>query len=163
MRPKDKQIVTDHDQLQNVVAAQHHAVATSFRVQINGTSISAYSAHEHRVSIGAGHKTFKAILRGKDIIQITGHEGVLVLASDSPAGCTGIAAVPYGAGGYYTSYMGGYSRLHGDSYLTPDLFDSSVRLRDAYIDTATDEAVLEFYNVSSSTRSIYCYGTVVVK
>jgi hypothetical protein len=59
--------------------------------------------------------------------------------------------------------MGGYSRLHGDAYLTPNLFGGMVRLRDAYIDTATDEAVLEFYNHRPIARIMLCYGTVMVK
>jgi len=163
MRPADRQIQDGHDDLLGVTSEQHHPIPQTIKVQINSASISGLSSYEHRVSIGPGHKTFLANLRGNEVIQITGHAGALVLASDSSGQCSGISAKPYGAGGYYTSYMGGYSRLHGDSYLTPDLFGSSVRLRDAYIDTATDEAVLEFYNVNAASRSVVCYGTIMVK
>ena len=64
----------------------------------------------------------------------------------------------------YYVYMGAFSRLHGDSYLSDNEFGgNSIVLRDAYIDTATDEGVLEFYNRSSTTKKLVAYGTVMVK
>jgi len=105
----------------------------------------------------------RVILRGNQSVNIQGHTGVSIVASDVAGGCSAIGIKPYGAGGYYTSYMGGYSRLHGDSYLTPNMFGGTVRLRDAYFDTATYEPVLEFYNWRPFGTFFLAYGTGLVK
>lgn len=83
--------------------------------------------------------------------------------------CSSIGLKPYGPGsGYYTSYMGGYSRLHGDSYLSPSMFgptfsSPTIRLRDAYFDTATNQVVLEFYNTNVVSKNLTVYGNGLVK
>lgn len=157
-----KHIVTDHDALTNIEDDDHHPSVVYYDIIINSQSIPAGTAWEHREALGgSGHKTMRAILRGSQSVDVQGHTGVFVIAGDVSAECSGIGIKPYGAGGYPTSYMGGYSRLHGDSYLTPPMFGGGIRLRNAYIDGA--DAVLEFYNSAVITRFMSCYGSVVVK
>jgi hypothetical protein len=156
-----EQIVTDHDMLLDVGEDDHHPSVVYYDVIVNSQSIPASSAWEHREPLGQpGHKTLRAILRGDENVDIQGHTGVFVVAGDSAGECSGIGIKPYGSG-YVTSYMGGYSRLHGDAYLTPPMFGGGVRLRNAYIDGS--DAVLEFYNAAAVTRFMSCYGSVVVK
>jgi len=162
MRIDQKRVVTDHDLMTEVLPDDHHGQVESYTLAINSQAIAALSAWEHRASLAtADHKTLRAILRGYKSMDIQGHEGCFVLGTDTSAECTGIGLQPYGAGGYVTSYMGGYSRLHGDTYLSHRMFGSGIYLRDAYIDGS--DAVLEFYNSSGLTRFLRVYGTVIVK
>ena len=87
---------------------------------------------------------------------------VFVVASAVAGQCCGISSKPYGSGGYTTSYMGGYDRVHGASYLSRDCFGSFIYLRDVWIDGT--EVVLEFFNADTvSAQNMSCYGMVVVK
>lgn len=159
-----KPTVLDHDLLiGGMDPHKHHPQGVSYTILINSQAIPANSAWEHRYDLGmSGYKTIRALLRGYQSVDIIGHTGVFVIGSDVSGECTGIGIKPYhGPGGYTTSYMGAYSRIHGDSYLTPNLFGGMVRLRDCYIDD--DEAVLEFYNHRPLERTMSCYGTVLVK
>lgn len=162
MKLKNTGKITDHSLLQNIGENDHHQRGTSATVLINSQSIPATSAYEHRIDLGvSGFKTFRALLRGADLVDIQGHTGVFVLASDVSEDCSGVGIRPYGGSGV-TSYMGAYSRIHGDSYLAPfGMFGTSITLRDAYIDG--DEAVLEFYNASGVAQNLSCYGTLVIK
>jgi hypothetical protein len=155
--------ITDHSLLQNVGEDDHHLRGISATVLINSQAIPGLSAYEHRISLGVtGFKTFRALLRGANSTDTQGHDGVFILANDTSEQCTGIGVNPYGAGGYTTTYMGAYSRIYGDSYLTPvGMFGSGITLRDAYIDG--DEAVLEFLNTSWLSQNLKCYGTLVIK
>lgn len=160
MRLEDHGVVLDHALLQGVGAHDHHPGVESFKIQINAQSISP-GAYEHRVTVGQeNHKTVTAILRGYDNVGIQGHEGAYIVGGETAGQCSGMGLVPYGGGGW-TSYMGSYSRLHGDSYLTRGHFRNSIYLRDVWIDG--DEVVLEFYNPSGSSQLLTVYGTVVVK
>lgn len=157
----NRYVITDHDSMIGVAEEDHHPQGTSYTILINSQAISAYSAYEHRQSLGSGnHKTLRANLRGYQQVGLQGYTGVFVLAGNTSEDCTGISLVPYG-GTYPTSYMGAYSRIHGDSYLTYSLFGIGVHLRNVYIDD--DEAVFEFYNSSSSDRTFSCYGTFLIK
>jgi len=161
MRLDDQEMVTDHDLLQ-IGPDDHHTQADIFTILINSKSISPGS-HEERVTLpSSGYKTIRVILRGHQNVQIQGHVGASAIGSDSSAESTAIGIMPYGAGGYLTSYIGGYSRLHGDTNLTHSwIFGPNIALRDVYIDA--DEAVLVFYNDSGSNRNLTVYGTGVVK
>ena len=157
----DGQIITDHERITGD-EHDHHPRGLSYTVLVNSQSIPASSAWEHRYDLGrSGYKTLRALLRGNENVNIIGHTGIFVMGTDTSGECTGIGIKPYGAGGYVTSYMGAYSRIHGDSYLTPPMFGGLVRLRDVYIDD--DEAVLEFYNAAAFSRTMSVYGTVMVK
>jgi len=155
-------IVTDHDFLTGVTEDDHHNRAISRTVLVNAQSI-APGAYELRVSLGSsGFRTFRALLRGSISVDIQGHVGVFLIAGGASEDCSAIGIAPYGGSGYTTSYMGAYSRIHGDSYLSLiGTFGSGIALRDAYIDD--DEAVLEFYNTSGSNRTLTVYGTLAVK
>jgi hypothetical protein len=153
--------ITDHSLLQ-IEEADHHLRGISKTVLINSQAIAGLTAYELRIDLGStGFSGFRALLRGPDSVDIQGHVGAFVIAGGASEECTGIGIRPYGAGGYVTSYMGAYSRIHGDSYLTHSMFGGSIRLRDAYIDG--DEAVLEFYNPSGSSQNLTCYGTLAIK
>jgi hypothetical protein len=156
-----KQIVTDHDFLQDINEDDHHLPVTYFTVAINSQSVNPASAYEVRIDLGnSGHKTIRVILRGNTEINIQGYEGCFVLGTDVSEECSSFTMMKYSAT-YITSYMGGYSRIHGDSYLSRALF-GEVFLRDVYIDG--DEAVLEFYNTNASqSKNLTVYGTGVVK
>jgi hypothetical protein len=162
MRLNDHQVLTDHDLLLSEPNA-HHPQTTSFRFSINGQAIGALSAYEHRVFVGEGHQTIRAIIRGKNPIDIQGYDGVWAIGTDGSGQCSANGLRPYGGGGYVTSYVGGYSRLHGDAYLSGwDMFgDPSVVLRDLWIDG--DEAVVEFFNRAASPTTVVAYGSAVVK
>lgn len=159
----NKHIATDHDLLTGVGEDDHHNRGVSGTILVNSQSISAASAYEVRVDLGAsGFNSFRALLRGANSVDIQGHDGAFVLAGAASQDCSAISLSPYGSGGYVTSYMGAYSRIHGDSYLTPGhMFGTSIALRDAYIDG--NEAVLEFYNTSGSAQNLTVYGTLVAK
>lgn len=163
MRLNQKQIKIDHDNLIDINIDDHHPEVKSFKVTINGQAISGRTAWEKRFSLGkANYKSVQAILRGYQTVDIQGHTGVVVMAASVSANSSGYSNKPYGSG-YPTCYMGSYSRLHGDSYLTPSLFSANTRLRDVYIDTGNNEVVIEFYNISTYTQTMSCYGLVVVK
>lgn len=160
----DRSVVTDHDLLQDVSPHDHHPAVETFSLAINSQAIGALSAYQWKSPVlQAGHKVVRLILRGNEAVNIQGHVGVFVVASDVAAACSAIGLKPYGAGGYYTSYMGGYSRLHGDSYLSPDAFGTSVRLRDVFFDTSTNQVVVEFYNTAGSAKTVTAYGSGLVK
>lgn len=158
----EKQTVKDHDLMQETGEDDHHPRGTSYTILINSQNISAYSTYEHRYDLGkSGHQVIRAFLRGSESVDIQGHTGAFVIGSDTQQDSSGVSIRPYGSS-YVTSYMGAYSRIHGDSYLTHvNLFGTSIMLRDVYIDGT--EAVLEFYNSASVTRTLSVYGTVVVK
>jgi hypothetical protein len=162
MRTSMPQMVADHLLLQGITPSDHHNPVTTFTVLINSLSI-APGSYEHRVALPTdGYKTIRAILRGSEAVQIQGHGGCSAVGTDTSEESTAIGIRPYGAGGYPTSYMGAYSRLHGDSHLTwSGVFGTSITLQDLYLDG--DEAVLVFYNTSGSNKNLQVYGTVVVK
>jgi hypothetical protein len=161
MRLDNQEMVEDHDLLQTG-PDDHHTQADIFTILINSKSI-APGVHTERVLLpSSGYQTIRAILRGSQNVQIQGHVGATAIGSNSSAESTAIGILPYGAGGYLTSYIGGYSRLHGDTNLThTSMFGSSIALRDVYVDD--DEAVLVFFNASGSNKNLKVYGTGVVK
>jgi hypothetical protein len=163
MRLEEKAIVKDHDLLLGVGEDDHHNRGTSATILVNSQAISGTSSYDLRISLGkTGYSTMRACLRGKNNVDIQGHDGVFVLASDTSEDCSAIGLRPYGGGGYVTSYMGGYSRIHGDSNLSPiGMFGQNISLRDAYIDD--DDAVFEFYNSHASSQNLTVYGTLVAK
>ena len=158
VRLKDSDTVKDHDLLQGQEPDDHHPQGTSFTVIINAQVMPGLTAYEKRINLGRdGHKTLRGILRGSSGVGGQGHTGCFFVASE-------VSAEGVGMSTHYSgyAYMGAFSRLHGDSYLSKGYFGSSaIALRDAYIDG--DEAVLEFYNLSGSTRTLTVYGTVACK
>jgi hypothetical protein len=163
MRTESKEIVADHDLLLGQQSNSHHPPVEVHKVQINYLAISP-GAYQHAISLTyPGHKTVRAILRGHENVNIQGHTGCYVLGADVSQQCGGISIKPYGPGGYVTSYMGGYSRLHGDSYLTHQIFGGGISLRDIWIGTSPDQCILEFFNTSGLSRNLTVYGTVLIK
>jgi hypothetical protein len=156
-----KQVITDHDLIISE-PDDHHLPATYFTIAINAQAIAGNTAYEHRINLGnSGHKTMRVIIQGDQTVLLQGYEGAFILANDTSQECSAMSVMKYSPT-YITSYMGTYSRLHGDSYLSDNVFgDGHIRLRDAYIDG--DEAVLEFFNSDSSSRDLTVYGTGVVK
>lgn len=164
LRVQDDSIIGDHDQINDIGEDKHHPRGEFFSILINSQSVPATSIYAHRVSIEPGHQVIRAILRGANSTDIQGHDGVVAMGTDAQQESMGVSIKPYGAGGYPTSYMGCYSRLHGDSYISyPSQFGTAIILRDIYIDTGTDEAVLVFYNSSVIARNMSCYGQVQLK
>jgi hypothetical protein len=161
MRLESKGKIADHPPVPIQGPHDHHPQGEAFRVLINGQAIGALSAWEHRIAVRSGVQTARAILRGHEPTDIQGHTGVFVIGSTVPARAICIGIKPYSTPGYPITYMGCYSRLHGDSYLTPDMFGASVFLRDFYIDD--DEVVIEFYNPGVTGQIVSCYGLVEVK
>lgn len=164
MRVSQKPKLTDHDLLQDISANDHHPQVDTFKIQINSQAIAAATAYEFRQTLdSSNYKTVHAILRGSVAVQILGHVGVSVVGGDNTAEATSIAIAPYGGGGYLTSYMGAYSRLHGDTYLCQNgAFGPSIVLQEVYVDD--DEAVLRFYNThSTSSRNLTVYGMGICK
>ena len=162
LRLTKEEITTDHDLLTADIES-HHPPGEHYRILINAQTIGAYSAWEHRETLTYdGHKTIRAILRGFQTTDTRGHTGVFVMGTDTAQQSIGVGIKPYGGSGFYpTTYMGGYSRIHGDAYLTPNMFGAFIRLRDVWVDG--NEAVLEFYNIRSIPRTLKVYGVVHLK
>lgn len=156
-----KQIITDHDLLSGVTPNLHHLQGTYFTILVNSQAISGSSAYELRIDLGSdGYKVMHGNLRGTPNVDIQGHCGCWFVAGDESGECSAFSIRPYPSG--TQSYIGGYSRLHGDSYLSNKVFgEENIQLRDAYIDG--DEAVLEFYNSAPTSKNLTVYGTVCVK
>lgn len=157
-----RQTLTDHATLKDINDNDHHPPGESFDILINSQSIAGLTAWEYRQTLNnTGHKAFRGILRGVQNVDIQGHGGTFFVASDTSQDCSSVSIQPYGAS-YVTSYMGQYSRIHGDSYLSPRIFgQNAIQLRDAYIDG--DEVVLEFYNSNAAARNLTVYGMGAVK
>lgn len=161
MRTHDVGILGDH---QKMIAEPdtHHPRSVSFRFSINGESIGALSLLEKRVDIGTGHKVIRAVLRGKNNVAILGHDGVWCIGTDAIGSSSANGMRPYGAGGYLSCYVGGYSRLHGDSYLSGwSIFGTGVLLQDVRIDGS--DAVFAFYNRTGVVQQVRAWGSAVVK
>jgi len=164
VRPINADVVTDHDQLVDVGAHDHHNSAVSDRVLVNSQAIAALSTYQLRIALGrSGHRVAWGVLRGNVSTDILGHEGVFFLAHATSDEACAVGIRSYGAGGYPTSYVGAYSRLHGDSYLSHrDTFGSYIRFDDAWIDGS--DLVLEFRNVHGTlSRNLTVYGAFAVK
>jgi len=162
MRTADHGVITDHALMQ-ALPTEHHEQAVADRFTVNGQAIAGTSAYEKRINIGAGHKVIRAILRGNKTITLIGYAGLWVVGSDVSEACSANGMEPYGAGGYLSCYVGGYSRLHGDAYLSGNwsVFGSNIYLRDVWIDG--DEAVFEFYNAGAPASAVYAWGSFVAK
>jgi hypothetical protein len=162
VRPVNADTVTDHGLLVDVGANDHHDAVTTERVLVNSQAIAGLSVYELRLALDAsGHRIAWGVLRGVISTNILGHEGVFFLAHATPDQSCAIGIRAYGSGGL-TSYVGAYSRLHGDSYLSHDgTFGPSIRLEDAWIDGS--DLVLEFRNIAATSQNLTVYGTVVVK
>lgn len=162
MRPNFDGIVTDHDLMLGQTENDHHPVVESHDVLINSLSIPT-GDYEKRITLSrSGHKTVRLIMRGPEGVGLLqGHTGGYFVGTDVSARGVGISMRPYGGGGYFNVYMGGYSRLHGDSYLSHMCFGSSIRCKDVYIDD--DELVIVFTNASGSNQNLTAYGLAVVK
>jgi hypothetical protein len=154
-------VVTDHAHLAGVLPAQHHPPVETVNVQINGTSIAPGNYQYSSALIYSGHKIARAILRGPTLVDIVGHTGAFVVGTDTADQAAGFSMVPSGITFYPTSYMGGYSRLHGDAYVSDVVFGIDIVLKDLRI--VGSNLVLEFRNVGGGNRLLYCYGLVVVK
>lgn len=158
---KTRHVATDHDLSQGQAADDHHSPGELFRLLVNSLSI-APGLHEERVTLAASDlQTCFAVLRGPSQTDIQGHEGAVVFGTATAGECSAQGLKAYGGGGYTTSYMGGYSRLHGDSYLTHNMFGPNIRLRDFYLDG--DEIVFEFANISGSNQTLTVYASGVAK
>jgi len=160
MRLPTKHTVTDHDLLTGVGADDHHPSVVTDRILINSQAIGPGN-YLLRIALGkTGCKTLRAVLRGTINVDIQGHTGVFVMGSDSSGESTAVGVRPYPSG--TQSYMGAYSRLYGDSYLSfGDFGQGIIRLRDCYIDGS--DAVFEFSNLSGIFRNLTVYGTYAAK
>lgn len=163
MRTHQPGRVADHDLLQAIDPESHHPPVETFRVLTNSQSIAANSTYDLDFALSYGHQTIRVILRGPINVQIMGHAGVSVVGGNATAQSTGIAIAPYGGGGYLTSYMGAYSRLHGDTYLCQNgLFGTSIVLQEVFVN-GTD-ATLRFRNTHPTlARTLTVYGMGICK
>jgi len=160
MRLEAHDVLTDHALLADVGPNDHHAQAASAKVIVNSQAIGP-GAYQLRVDLGrTGCKVLRAILRGEASVDLQGHEGVFVLGGATSGNSQALGLVPYPSG--VQSYMGGYSRLHGDGYLSQQSFgQNAIRLQDAFLDGS--DAVLVFYNVAPTAKNLKVYGTVIAK
>jgi len=160
MRLNGRDVFTDHTLLTDVGPDNHHPAVAVAQILVNATSIPP-GAYNLSIPLGkTGCQTLRAILRGVANIDIQGHEGVFCVGGPSSAQSGSIGIVPYPGG--VTSYMGGYSRLHGDAYLSHNSFgETYIRLNDCYI--SGSNAVFVFYNVGPVNKNLTVYGTVMCK
>lgn len=152
-------VLTDHGGLVTL-PEQHHPPTETVRVLINGTSIAPGANTQTFALTYSGHKVARAILRGPLYIAIVGNAGAYVVGTDTANRAAGFSMVPSG-GGYVTSYLGGYSRMHGDTYVSEIVFGSNIVLKDVRISGSS--LILEFQNLGVVNNALYCWGLVVVK
>lgn len=157
-------LLTDHDGLVTL-PNQHHPPVETVTIQINGTTI-APGAYTYSTALTySGHKIVRAILRGPISVDIVGSAGAYVVGTDTADQAAGFSMVPSNIALYPTTYMGGYSRMHGDTYLTEMVFGvmpaAHIVLKDVRINGSNLELV--FQNLDGVNRALYCYGLCVVK
>lgn len=155
-----KGVLTDHAGLA-VLPDQHHPPVETISVIINGTSLAPGTTPWTTGLTYSGHKLVRGIFRSNTFVDTTGFTGAYVVGTDASAQSAGFSMVPSGIAGYPTTYMGGYSRLHGDSYLSGICFGSSIVMKDISISGSLLR--IEFTNISSSNQLVYCYGLAIVK
>lgn len=161
MRPAAIATVTDHDQVRDVSPADHHAPVASARFVVNSQPIAGLSSYVLAAALGqSGCRLLRAVLRGSQSVDIQGHGGAFVVGTDTAQESGSIGIEPYPSG--TQSYMGGYSRLHGDGYLSRSgVFGPGIALKDAYI--SGSDARFVFENTSASPNNLTVYGSVVAK
>lgn len=161
MRPSSRIIVTDHDLFTGQGPDDHHARVASARFIVNSQPISGLSSYTLDVALGqSGCQVMRAVLRGSRSVDIQGHGGVFVVGTATPLESGSIGIEPYPSG--TQSYMGGYSRLHGDGYLSGvSMFGSGIQLLDAYINGSNARFV--FANQLGTTQNLQVYGSVIAK
>lgn len=154
-------MVTDHSLLSGQTPADHHQIVASKRFAINSQAIGAGATYNLLVALGqSGNQVLRAMLHGPLSVALQGYAGCFVIGTATPLESASIGMMPYPTG--VSSYMGGYSRLHGDSYLSEvGMFGPNIRLMDAYIN-GTD-AVFVFQNTGGTTQNLSAYGCVVAK
>ncbi len=161
MRLEDFNIVTDHALFQDTGAEDHHVTAVTFRVLINSLSI-APGPHNLIISLGkSGCRTVQGIIRGNQSVDVQGHTGVWFLGGASTANSSSVGIRPYPGG--VSSYIGGYSRFHGDSHLShSSQFGTRIALDDVYI--SGTNVVFVFNNTEVVLyRNLTVYGVGICK
>jgi len=159
MRLEGDFVATDHDLIMGVGAEDHHPTTEVFRIIVNSLSIPP-GTYIYNVALGkSGCRSVRGILRGSVSVDIQGHTGLFFQAFNTAAKSSSVGIRPYPSG--TQSYVGGYSRLHGDTYLSHTDFGGSIRLNDVYI--SGTNLVFAFYNIRPFNQNLVCYGSVVVK
>lgn len=161
MRLEGRDVVTDHDLLTDVALEDHHTSAVTAKIIVNSLSIPP-GTYVHYVALGkSGCRTVQGIIRGNVSVDIQGHTGVWFMGTSTPLNSSSVGLRPYPTG--TQSYVGGYSRLHGDTYLShPDFGANLIYLLDVYI--SGSNAVFTFFNAHpSSNQNLTVYGSMVAK
>lgn len=160
MRLTGKDVVTDHSLLTNIGPEDHHVTAVTAKTIVNSLAIGP-GTYQHRVALGkTGCRTVQGVIRGDVSVDIQGHTGVWFMGTATAQQSSAIGLRPYPSGAQ--SYVGGYSRLHGDTYLShADFGQDLIRLDDVYIDGS--DVVFVFNNISASARNLTVYGSCVAK
>ena len=144
MRVVPKEVATDHSVFASQTTDDHHATAGGASFSINSQSIGAGLSYNLDVALDrSGCRVLRAVLRGKINVELQGHEGCYVIGTSSSveSASIGIRAYPGGL----QSYVGGYSRLHGDGYLSHgETFGNSIVLEDAYINGSDARLTLNY-------------------
>jgi len=153
-------MLTDHGGLA-ILPEQHHPPVETVTIQINGTSISAGANTQTFALTYSGHKVARAILRGPFTVDVVGNAGAYVVGTDAANQSAGFSMMPSEIAFYPTTYMGGYSRMHGDTYVSEIVFGQSIVLKDVRINGTNLE--LTFQNLSGINQLLYCHGLVIVK
>jgi len=152
--------VTDHDLLTDVGLGDHHVSAVTGRILVNSLSIPPGN-YDLTVALGkSGCKSITAILRGTYNVDIQGHVGVYCLGTNAVLESCAMDIRPYPSG--TASYVGGYSRLHADNFLSHDNFGEGwIRLGDVFI--SGTNGVFRFYNEAIVNKNLTVYGSWAVK
>jgi hypothetical protein len=159
MRLSSKDVLTDHALLTDVGANDHHASVVTFRILVNALSIPPGS-YDYRVALGkSGCRVVQGIIRGNVGVDIQGHTGVWFVGTATAVQSSTIGLAPYPSG--TQSYVGGYSRLHGDTYLSLPHFGNSIRLNDVFLDAS--DVVFRFFNANGTAQNLIVYGSGLVK
>jgi len=153
-------ILLDHAGLA-ILPEEHHPPVETISIIINGSVMTPGTQIWTTGLTYSGHKIVRAILRSNTYVDLVGQTGAFVVGTDTSAQSAGISIRPSEISGYPTTYMGGYSRLHGDTYLSGICFGTDIVLKDISISGSLLR--LEFTNISGSNQAVYCYGLAIVK
>jgi hypothetical protein len=160
MRLNQEHVITDHALFNDIGAEDHHVTAVTARIIVNALSIPS-GTYVHNVALGkTGCRTVQGIIRGNVNVDIQGHTGVWFIGYATAQNSSSIGLRPYPSG--TQSYVGGYSRLHGDTYLSHgDFGDNVIRLLDVYI--SGSNAVFTFFNPLAFNRTLRVWGSMIAK
>jgi len=159
MKTKVEHQVRLHALLQDVGENDHHNRGESFSVNINALSVPSGTS-EVRIDVGkTGFRTVRCFAMGKDFHVTGGYDGCYFYGTTVAAeSCA--KSIKKGTSTYI--YIGAFSRMHGDSYISDGaVFGSNLYMVSVHVDGS--DVVFTVYNNTGSNKTFTMRATGVVK